>query len=604
MPDIVHLLPDAVANQIAAGEVVQRPASAVKELLENAIDAKASKIHLIVKNAGKSLLQVIDNGIGMTETDARLALERHATSKIEKVEDLFSLNTMGFRGEALPSIAAVSQFELKTKTPNSELGSQIIVEGSKLKSQEACQCQEGSNIYVKNLFFNIPARRNFLKSNTVELKHIVEEFLRIALIHPEVAMRMTNESNEVYNLPKAVFRQRIIHVFGKKYDERLVPVNEETDIVKVSGFVGKPEYARKTRGEQFLFVNNRFIKSAYLNHAIAMAFEELISKDHYPSYFLQMEIDPEKIDINIHPTKTEIKFEEERAIYAIIRTAVREALGKYNIAPSLDFDQDNNLNVPILKKGEAIKIPTIQVDPEFNPFEKERQSNGSRDITHKKDNLIKDWDKLFQTPDIYQQAELQSDDETSSNDFSEVYQCMQLHNKYIISPIKSGFILVDQHAAHQRVLIDQFQTNGQFATQQLLMPEELELSVEDCMILEEVMEEIKVIGFDIRPFGKGHYIIDGKPTVLKDKSSKKVIEELLEDFKNQSLNLKNRQTIDLHQSLARSMSIRSGQRLSPKEMKHLIDELFACEMPYALPNGRTIVVTYSLDDLNKQFKKR
>ena len=369
MPDIIQLLPDAVANQIAAGEVIQRPASAVKELLENAIDAGSDTISLVIKDAGKALIQVNDNGFGMSETDARLSFERHATSKIKSADDLFNINTKGFRGEALASIAAIAQVELKTKIVGTDLGTQIIIEGSEVKEQEVCNCSKGTSFSIKNLFYNVPARRNFLKSNPVEIKHIIEEFQRVAMVHADIAFSMYNNGNEVFNLKKGSFRQRIVGIFGEKYNQKLVPVTENTDIVSIEGFVSKPEFAKKTRGEQYFFVNDRFIKNPYLNHAVNNAFDQLLSKDQFPSYFLKLTIDPSKIDINIHPTKTEIKFEDERAIYAIIRTAVKQALGKFNIAPTLDFEQESSFNVPLMKSSDSVKAPSIKVNKDYNPFE-------------------------------------------------------------------------------------------------------------------------------------------------------------------------------------------------------------------------------------------
>lgn len=614
MPDIIHLLPDSVANQIAAGEVVQRPASAVKELLENSIDAKATEISLVVKNAGKTLLQVIDNGIGMTETDARLSLERHATSKITKVEDLFALTTMGFRGEAVPSIAAVSQLEVKTKPNSKELGSHLILEGSTVISQEPCQCKVGTNISVKNLFFNIPARRNFLKSNPVETKHIIEEFLRVALIHPEVVMKMTNDQSEVYHLPKGSFRQRIVSIYGEKYNQRLVPVKEDTDIVKISGFVGKPEFARRTRGEQYFFVNNRFIRSPYLNHAIQNAFEELLPKDQFPSYYLRMDIDPSKIDINIHPTKTEIKFEEERSIYAILRTSVKQALGKFNIAPSLDFERENSFDVPMLKKGEAIRMPNIEINPEFNPFESTKKSDQPQiNFPFKRESKSEaNWQNIYDSSF----KENQGNEQIASNKEEGIEKepssisdkkLIQLHRKYILNHIKSGFIIVDQNRAHQRILIDQLiekQENKNSDSQQLLFPEDLEVSAEDAVLINSLLEELMELGFDIRSFGKNHFIVQGIPSEANNANARNLIESLLEEFKANLNELKNNPKQQVIYSLARSMSIKSNQSLSDLEMSNLIDELFACQMPYSLPNGKPIIVTYSLDDLDKQFMRR
>lgn len=614
MPDIIHLLPDSVANQIAAGEVVQRPASAVKELLENSIDSGAKSIQLIIKNAGKTLIQVNDDGCGMTETDARLCLERHATSKITKVDDLFNLKTMGFRGEAVPSIAAVSQMEIKTKVAEADLGTHLTLEGSEVKSQEYCQCPKGTQISVKNLFFNIPARRNFLKSNAIETKHIIEEFVRVALIHPEVVMSMHNDGNEVYRLPKGNFRQRIVNLNGNKFDQRLVPVKESTDIVSIEGFVGKPEFARKTRGEQYFFANSRFIRSPYLNHAVQTAFEELLAKDHFPTYFLKLELDPAKIDINIHPTKTEVKFEEERAIYAIIRTAVRQALGRYNVAPSLDFEKEQTFDLPELKKGEAIRMPNITVNPEFNPFEREKKS--LQENIHfpfkRENNKVDQWQTLYPDPKrnrAEQNAQLEPANLEREHTQDQAYterKLIQLHRKYILSQLKSGIILIDQQRAHERILWENLKTKleeKQASSQQLLFPERLELKPQDQAILKSLMEPLKKIGFSMN-FNKGNELeIDGVPSEVGKQSAAKLIEDTLENFQNTLNDPKDEVALELLQHLAYKMSIRHGKKLENEEMNQLVDELFACEMPYHLPNGKPIILSYTLEELDKQFKR-
>ncbi len=606
MSDVIRLLPDAVANQIAAGEVVQRPASAVKELLENAVDAGAEHIHLLIKNAGKTLIQVIDDGDGMSETDARLSLERHATSKIRKVEDLFSLKTMGFRGEAVPSIAAVAQMEIRTKKASKEIGTQLIVEGSKVISQEAIVCPKGTNILVKNLFFNIPARRNFLKSNPVESRHIIDEFIRIALIHPEIALQFSTDGNEMYNLPKSNFRQRIVNLFGKKYNERLVPVNESTDIVSISGFIGKAEFARKTRGEQFFFVNHRFIKSPYLNHAVMLAYEELIPKDQFPAYFLQLEINPEKIDINIHPTKTEIKFEEERSIYTIVRTAVREALGKFNVSPSIDFDQDNNLSVLPLRPKESIKMPSIQVDPNFNPFEQEKKQSINSHSSHQASTSSqRDWEKLYSASNSrkkHSQLDFAPSFESEKEKPSIAPKLTQVHKRYILCQIKTGFLLIDQKAAHQRILIDDWLklADKSLPSQQLLMPENVNFTGADFIVLKEIQRDLQTFGFDIR-FEDNECFVYGVPIEMKSRSAQNVLEQLIEDYKQSDSDLKNRQQLKLIVALARNMSIGWGQALSPFEMQEIVDRLFACENPYALPNGKKTLISYQLEEIDQLF---
>jgi len=607
MADIIQLLPDSVANQIAAGEVIQRPASAVKELLENAIDAGADTISLVIKDAGKTLIQVNDNGFGMSETDARLSFERHATSKIKHAADLFNLNTKGFRGEALASIAAIAQVELKTKKEGEDLGTTIIIEGSEVKEQEPCSTSKGTSFSIKNLFFNVPARRNFLKSNPVEVKHIIDEFQRVALVHANINFSMYNNDNEVFNLKQGSFRQRIVGVFGDKYNQKLVPVTEDTDLVQIEGFVSKPEFAKKTRGEQYFFVNDRFIKSAYLNHAVQNAFDQLLSKDQFPSYFLKLTIDPTKIDINIHPTKTEIKFEDERAIYAIIRTAVKQALGKHNIAPTLDFEQESSFNVPLMKNTDTIKAPTIKVNPNYNPFETKTVS--SQPTKPKADN----WDSLYSSFEkdtneiIEHQNEKQEQQVISSNwdeEEGETKTLVQLHNKYIFTQLKSGFLIIDQQRAHERILFEQFLKNleeKQGTTQQLLFPETVDFVSADAELINELSEEIESLGFKFDKVGRSSFVVNGMPAELKDQNVKKVIESLLEQFKMNESELKLKKHENLAISMARSSAIKSGKKLSNEEMKVLVDELFACEMPYSLPNGKPTIITLNLDDLNQQF---
>ncbi|HTD42504.1 MAG TPA: DNA mismatch repair endonuclease MutL, partial [Mucilaginibacter sp.] len=469
MPDIIQLLPDSVANQIAAGEVVQRPASAVKELIENAIDAGADKIQLILRDAGKSLIQVIDNGCGMSLTDARMSFERHATSKIRKAEDLFAIRTMGFRGEAMASIAAIAQVELKTRRHEDELGTCILIEGSEVMSQQACSANTGTSISVRNLFYNTPARRNFLKSDPVEMRHIIDEFQRVVLANPGIFFTMHHNGQEVYHLPANSLKQRIVHLFGNSYNQRLVPVEEDTSIIKLHGYVGKPEFARKTRGEQFFFVNNRFIKDAYLNHAVLTAFEELLPDESYPLYVLFIDIDPSKIDINVHPTKTEIKYQDEKSIYAIIRSAVKRSLGKYNITPTLDFDQENSIGHLITEKPmEQIVQPTISFNPDFNPFAKEvpkaeRGTTYSRDTSeYQRTPIPQNWDTLYEISkressvqqEMHGEVTIPVQEQEVSK--SSERQLFQIHNRYILSQIKSGFMLINQQAAHERILYERF----------------------------------------------------------------------------------------------------------------------------------------------------
>lgn len=615
MSDVIQLLPDAVANQIAAGEVIQRPASAVKELLENAIDAGADQITLSIKEAGKNLIQVIDNGCGMSETDARLSFERHATSKISCADDLFNLNTKGFRGEALASIAAIAQVELKTKKENEDLGTQIIIEGSEVKEQEACSAAKGTSFSIKNLFFNVPARRNFLKSNPVETKHIIEEFQRVALTHPDISFSMLNNGNEVFNLKKGSFRQRIVGVFGDKYNQRLVPVTEQTDIVSIEGFVTKPEFAKKTRGEQYFFVNNRFIKNGYLNHAVQNAFEQLLNSDQFPSYYLYLTIDSAKIDINIHPTKTEIKFEDERSIYAIIRTAVKQALGKNNIAPTLDFDQETSFNIPVTNSFESIKQPTIKVNPNYNPFSKD---TGSSTATSSKKTNADQWETLYSdfeknTSDILEQQveQVETTEQTTINadwDKEEAETnkkvLVQLHNKYILTQYKTGYLIVDQQRAHERILFERFEKqlkNKQTNSQQLLFPETIELTNGETELINEILPEVNALGFVMDKVGRNSFVVSAVPPELNNHNVKSVFEQLLSQFELNQDELALERMENLAVSLSRTGAIKSGKKLHSEEMASLIDELFACEMPYALPNGKPTIITLNLDELNQQF---
>ncbi len=617
MADIIHLLPDSVANQIAAGEVIQRPASAVKELLENAIDAKSSTISLVIKDAGKSLIQVIDNGTGMSETDARLSFERHATSKITSAADLFNITTKGFRGEALASIAAIAQVELKTKKENQELGSSILIEGSEVKEQEHCSCTKGTSFSVKNLFYNVPARRNFLKSNPIEIRHIIDEFQRVALVHPEIAFSMFNNGNEVFNLNKGSFRQRIVSVFGEKYNEKLVPVSESTDIVSVEGFVTKPEFAKKTRGEQFFFVNNRFIKNAYLNHAIQSAFDQLLSSDQFPSYFLKLSIDPSKIDINIHPTKTEIKFEDERSIYAIIRTSVKQALGKNNISPTLDFEQEASFKIPIFKSTDPIKMPSIKVNPEYNPFSADDKKMLTPKQPFSKPNN-KNWETLYQdfeinTSAIKDEHKIEVEKEPnqiilSNWDETEIdikKTFIQLHQKYIFTQLKSGFLIIDQQRAHERILFEHFVAtiaNNNRSSQQLLFPETIDFTASDAELLMEIKDEIAALGFIMDKVGRSSFVVSAVPAEIEHRSIKQLFETLLEQLKSNQGELKLKKVEHLASSLAKSSSIKAGQSLTEEEMNSLTDNLFACEMPYSLLNGKPTIITLTLEELNKQFQ--
>ncbi|WP_055448303.1 DNA mismatch repair endonuclease MutL [Lacinutrix mariniflava] len=617
MADIIQLLPDHVANQIAAGEVVQRPASVVKELLENAIDAGASSIKLIIKDAGKTLVQVIDNGKGMSVTDARLSFERHATSKIRTADDLFKLNTKGFRGEALASIAAIAHVELKTKQGNEDVGTCIEIEGSTVNSQEVVVTPTGTSISVKNLFYNIPARRNFLKSNTVETRHIIDEFHRVALAHPNIGFVMFHNGSESFNLPESNYRQRIVNIFGTKTNEKLVPVDEDTEVLKISGFVGKPEFAKKSRGEQFFFVNDRFIKSAYLNHAIGSAFEGLLKDGAHAIYFLNLTVNPQTIDINIHPTKTEIKFDDEHTLYAILRSAVKHSLGQFNIAPVLDFDRDANLDTPYSyqQKGE----PSVEIDRSFNPFREEKQSSNSGTVSsgsYKKPSSS-NWESSYvgleskgtQTQQDFSEVHFESAAKNESifdndNQVEKKQSTYQFHNKYIVSTIKSGMLLIDQHRAHQRVLYEDFLRNmtiKEAMSQQLLFPLQLHFPPQEIEIINQLKTDLEHTGFIFQTI-KGELVeISGVPVSVPESEVSIILEQLINDVENEVPDSNFSPTDLLAKSLAKSLAIKTGQSLTIMEQEHLVNSLFACKEPNVSPTNRTTFVTMTVDELDKKF---
>ncbi|WP_055437472.1 DNA mismatch repair endonuclease MutL [Lacinutrix algicola] len=617
MADIIQLLPDHVANQIAAGEVVQRPASVVKELLENAIDAGATTIKLIIKDAGKTLVQVIDNGKGMSVTDARLSFERHATSKIRTADDLFLLNTKGFRGEALASIAAIAHVELKTKQEHEDVGTCIEIEGSTVNSQEVVVTPKGTSISVKNLFYNIPARRNFLKSNTVETRHIVDEFHRVALAHPNIGFVMFHNGSETFNLPDSNYRQRIVNIFGTKTNEKLVPVDEDTEVLKISGFVGKPEFAKKTRGEQFFFVNDRFIKSAYLNHAIGSAFEGLLKDGAHASYFLNLTVNPQTIDINIHPTKTEIKFDDEHTLYAILRSAVKHSLGQFNIAPVLDFDRDANLDTPYSyqQKGE----PSVEIDRSFNPFREEKQfsNSGTSSSSSYKKTPSANWESLYvgleskgtQTQQDFSEVEFESATKNESifdndNQVEKKQSTYQFHNKYIVSTIKSGMLLIDQHRAHQRVLYEDFLKNmtiKEAMSQQLLFPLQLHFSPQEINIINQLKTDLEHTGFIFQTIKEELVEISGVPVSVPESEVSIILEQLINDVENEVPDSNFSPTDLLAKSLAKSLAIKTGQSLTIMEQEHLVNSLFACKEPNVSPTNRTTFVTMTVDELDKKF---
>lgn len=618
MPDIIRLLPDAVANQIAAGEVVQRPASAVKELLENAVDAGASSIQLIIKDSGKTLIQIIDNGCGMSETDARMSFERHATSKIRSADDLFAIRTMGFRGEALASIAAIAQVELKTRRHEDELGTSIAIEGAEVKHQEPTSCTAGTSISIKNLFFNVPARRNFLKSNSVEARHIIEEFERVALAHPEIAMSLHQNGLEVFQLQKSNLRQRIVSVFGNSYNERLVPVQEETTLLNIIGFVGKPDFAKRTRGEQFLFVNKRFIKDAYLHHAIQNAFEELLPRECYASYWLYLDIDPKKIDVNIHPTKTEIKFEDERAVYSIMRAAVKRSLGQYSVAPALDFEQEKAFDIPYSMHNAPVNAPAIKINPDYNPFATETKQKSTSYISSSSKINASGWENMYKgLKHVDEEQELQAPQATAQplleNSWQQEFKnneaeriTFQLANQYIVSQLANGIVIIDQQTASERILYERYSRQLQQhvgPTQQELFPQTLQFTSSDFSIINEMIDDIRSLGFDLREFGKNTFVLHGTPADVTGGSEAQTIESLLEQFKNLQSHLK----LDRRESLARAMAknaaVKTGKSLSQKEMKNMIDALFSCEKPYLSIEGKSTMVLVSEKELRERLGK-
>ncbi len=614
MSDIIQLLPDHVANQIAAGEVVQRPASVVKELMENAIDAGASSVILIIKDAGKVLVQVTDNGSGMSTIDARLSFERHATSKIKVAEDLFNLHTKGFRGEALASIAAIAHVELKSKTEDTDIGTHLVIEGSKVIAQEPAVLPTGTTISVKNLFYNIPARRNFLKSNPVETRHIIDEFHRVALAHPNVAFQMTHNGADVFNLPVSNLRQRIVNIFGGKTNEKLVPVEEETDILKVTGFVLKPEYGKKSRGEQFFFVNDRFIRSPYLHHAVLGAFEGLMRDGIHPGYFLFLEVDTHSIDINIHPTKTEVKFDDEHAIYAMLRATVKHSLGQFSIAPVLDFERNKGFDTPYDYNSKQPKLPSIEVDREFNPFaEPTKQRNIQFPFSRKE---AAPWESLYvglkEDSDIVTSSirdiEFESEEvtgelfeDTPSDSGNATFQ---LQNKYIISPLKSGIMIVHQNLAHQRILYEEFLKNitvKEAISQQLLFPLQLHFSKPDVEIIEKIREQLENTGFVFSEFQDEDIEISGIPVQITESRVMGLLENLVYDIKEEVPDAGYSQNDLLAKSMSYSMAIKAGVALNKEEREHLINQLFACKEPSSSPANRLVFTTMDIADFDKKF---
>jgi len=611
MSDLIRLLPDSVANQIAAGEVIQRPASAVKELLENSIDSGATEIKIIIKDAGKTLIQIIDNGCGMSETDARMCFERHATSKIKKVNDLFAIRTMGFRGEALASIAAIAQVELKTKRIEDELATYLVIEGSVVKSQSACSAPNGTSIAIKNLFFNVPARRNFLKSNPIETKHIFDELYRIAIAHPQISFVLYDNNNVRFDLAKANLKQRIANVLSKNYSDKLVPLEQSTDVISISGFIGKPESAKKTRGEQFFFVNNRFIKHPYLNHAVDNAFDELIPEGFHPSYFIFFDINPQKIDINIHPTKTEVNFQDNKVIYNILKSTVKQSLGKFSLTPTIDFNVERSFDYKPPPKDYPVKQPEIKVNPDYNPFD-------NKPLTERERSNKENWTKLYQNTDNNfsdfpksQTIETtSSEQQLISKEKENIGSCnnlFQLSNRFILANVESGLMLIDKQLAHERILYDKYfemlktQKN---ISQQELFPQTIEFNPSDAELFVELKDEIKLLGFDINEFGPNTFIVNGVPADLPHENVKDLLEGILENYKKNLIENILDKRINLLRSLAKKISVKHWQTLKKEEMQVLVEELFKCSIPETSPSGKRIIKIISIDELSNIFKEK
>ena len=610
LPDIIQLLPDNIANQIAAGEVIQRPASAVKELLENAVDAGANEIKLIVNDAGKALIQVIDNGKGMSETDARMSFERHATSKIKNIEDLFHIKTMGFRGEALASIAAVAQVELKSKKEEESVGTYIEIDNSVVKKQEPVAMERGTSIAMKNLFFNVPARRNFLKSNPSELRHIMDEFIRVSMSFPDIFFSLTSNGQEVFHLERSTLKQRIVQILGNSYQSKLVTVEEQTDYMNIYGFVGKPETAKKTRGDQYFFVNNRFIKSAYLNHAVMGAFDSMIAKDSFPMYTLFIDLDPAQLDINVHPTKQEIKFEDEKIVYAFVQSAVKHALAQFSISPTLDFELDTGIQQldAVSKPFTDEKKSSVASSSLYNTFSQKNQAH-----------FIENRSELKHWREFYEPAQKQSSQFSTSNTTEDLTNALfpekntevpdesplqQIHSTYILVQNDTGFLVIHQQNAHERILYERFikAVEGKpISIQQSLFPQTIELASADVAVLTELLPDLHFLGYHLEPFGNNTFVMQGTPADVEQGNEKAAIEKMLEQYKHFSSDLKYSKREKLIRSLAWQQSIKAGKSLTQKEMKSIVQELFICGTPNITATGKPTYTTFKKLELDRMF---
>lgn len=614
MSDLIRLLPDSVANQIAAGEVVQRPASAVKELLENAVDSGATSIKLIIRDAGKALIQVTDNGCGMSERDARMCFERHATSKIRTANDLLAIRTMGFRGEALASIASISQVELRTKRTEDTAGTLVEIEGTEFKGQSPAACPDGTSIAVKNLFFNVPARRNFLKSNTLELKYIIEEFFRVAMISPGIAFTFYNNDKILHQLPGSGLKQRLVNLLGNAYQNRLVPVEQESGIVTIGGFIGKPEFAKKTRGEQYFFANGRYIRNPYLHHAVENAYRELIPGDAFPSYFIYLTVDPQTIDINIHPTKTEVNFQDARSIYAILHSAIRQSIGKFNLTPTLDFENEQALQIPPLPKDAVPRQPTITVDPNYNPFEKKVQPQTEIPLPGPKPS-DQSWQKLY---DPLKSIRF-NDPAPSENDAPEAAimnewtreqhgdasrTVFQVKNRFIVTSMLSGMVIIDQQNAWERIFYERLleaPSGRQAGAQFQMLPQTIRLPHSTAILMSEFLTDFNKAGFEITDFGNSTFVVHAIPSGTSNSDVDGLIEATLEALATPESGKYNDET-RLARSLAKTMALRQRNRLQPEEMNSLVEQLFACKVPELTPDGKSTMIKLGFEELTAKFK--
>ncbi|MDR2848172.1 MAG: DNA mismatch repair endonuclease MutL [Bacteroidales bacterium] len=595
MTDIIKLLPDSVANQIAAGEVIQRPASVLKELVENAIDAGATQIGIYLKDAGRTQIQVIDNGCGMSETDARLSFERHATSKIRDSKDLFSLHTLGFRGEALASIAAIAEMQLRTKRMGDELGTLVEIAATRIIKQEPVQCSTGSVFTVQNLFFNVPARRKFLKSDNTELTHLLNEFKRIALVNENVALTLLNNETEIYRIPASNRQQRIINVFGKSMKQALLPIETETTLVNISGFITLPEYAKKTAAEQYFFANGRYIMHPYLRRAVLQAYEQLIPSGYQPGYFIYLEVPSDSIDINIHPTKTEVKFEDDRAIYQFLNSTVKQSLGKFNAVPAIDFEVDPTLHIPVLRPDTQVQIPKIHIDTAYNPFVKTNNLQNP----HQQANL-QHWEKLFENEK--KPSSGFSDNDETPIDTATTNAFLQLKGKYILTSVKSGLLLIDQRRAHERILFDQYRSqvkNGKNMSQQSLFPEQIELTPDEILLWTELKDDFARLGFDIRLSDNNQALMHGHPSEIGKKNPVMMFRKLLDDYTEDDM-FESR-CEKLAALLAQESAIAYNERLTNEEMTHLAEQLFVCPTPNYSPTGKPIIHTINMEDIERMF---